>query len=147
MVQNSESLSESIEADRALFESQVDALVASVYENERPLAGLAGLLDWRFHGVISACIRSGAITGKPGECVYVPAVKNGKVFRIILAGAGKSPRPGERSALPIESLRSLQKNLIGLGFSSVGISSRDFGNPPKEFFSKNLKEIPVRVTL
>jgi hypothetical protein len=147
MIQNSETLAESIEAERALFESQVDALVASVYENERPLAGLAGILDWRFHGVISSALRSGAITGKPGECVYVPAQKNGKLFRLILAGAGKSQAPGERVLLPVESLRVLQKNLVGLGLSRIGISRRDFGGASDDFFSKNLQKVPIRITL
>ena len=136
-----------LEADRALFESQIEIIVAAIYENERPLAGLSGLLDWRFQGAISKCIRSGAISGEAGECAYIPVVKNGKTFRILLTGAGKSPRPGDRSIPPVESLRALTKNLAGLKLSSIGISRRDFGNPSEEFFTKHLKGIPVRVTL
>lgn len=141
-----------IEPDHALFENGsaeqarfIDALVATVHENERPLAGLSGLLDWRFHGAISRGLRSGTITGAIGECVYLPISKNGSTYRLILAGAGKSSRPGERSALPIDSLRALQKNLASLRLSSVGISRQDFGSPPEEFFAKNLKGLPLKV--
>lgn len=134
-----------LEADRALFESQADALVATIHENERPLRGLAGILDWRFQGVISACIRSGAITGKPGECIFMPVVKNGRNFKIILTGAGKSTKPGERGTLPVESLRALQKNLQSLKLNSVVISRRDFGNPPEDLLSKNLKNLSVQI--
>src|SRR5690348_2937478 len=95
------------EADRVIFEAHVDAIVATVHENERPLRGLSGHLDWRFNGIISACIRSGAVTGKIGECVFIPVTKNGKTYRLILAGAGKSARPGIRASIPAETLRAL----------------------------------------
>src|SRR4051794_21541958 len=107
-----------LEPDRALFDGQIETLVAAISENERPLAGLAGLLDWRFHGVISQGLRAGAITGAPGECVYLPVTKNGKNYRLILVGAGKSSRPGERTVLSPDSLRVLQKNLASMKFSS-----------------------------
>jgi hypothetical protein len=140
-----------LEAERALFETrpeyQIDALVAAIHENERPLSGLSGLLDWRFHGAISKCLRAGAINGQLGECTFLPVTKNGVVYRLILAGAGKSSSPGERSAIPPESLKLLHKNLVHLKLSSVGISRRDFGNPAQEYFSKNLKQIPLRVML
>jgi hypothetical protein len=136
-----------LEAEQALFEKQIDVLVATIHENERPPAGLAGLLDWRFHGAISHGLRVGAFTGKAGECIYLPVRKNGVSYRLILTGGGMSKSPGERKVLPQESLKSLEKNLLSLKISSVGISRRDFGNPAEEFFSKNLKKVPLRVAL
>jgi hypothetical protein len=138
------------DAEQALFDSAgktIDALVATVHENERPLRGLSGLLDWRFNGAISQCLRAGAITGGPGECTFLPVTKNGVVYKLILIGAGKSASPGERSTVPHESLKLLQKNLQNLKLSSVGISRKDFGSPAEEFFTKHLKEIPVQVML
>jgi hypothetical protein len=132
---------ENLEADQALIDRKIDGLVAAVHENDRPLSGLAGLLDWRFHGVISKCLRAGAITGKVGECVYFPVTKNGNTYKLILLGVGSS------STISPDALKPLQKNLKGLNLEQVGISNKDFGNPPEDFLSKNLKGISFRVTL
>jgi hypothetical protein len=123
-----------------LIDQEVDALVATVSENERPLLGLAGLLDWRFQGAISACLRAGAITGKVGECVYFPVSKNGRLYKIILLGVGS------HLTVTPEALKPLQKNLSSLKLNSVGVSRKDFGNPPEELFTKHLKGISLRVT-
>jgi hypothetical protein len=131
--------SEQMSAERALIEHQVDALVATVNETERPLLGLAGLLDWRFQGAISACLRAGAITGKVGECVYFPVSRNGQLYKLFLLGIGSLP------AVTAEALQPLQKNLTNLKLNSVGVSRQDFGNPPEELFTKHLKGIPLRV--
>jgi len=136
-----------VEADQALINRQIDGLVATLHENEKPLSGLAGFLDWRFQGAISECLRSGAVTGQIGECVYFPVTKNGQVYKLILAGAGKSTTPGERINPPIETLKALTKNLSGLKLNSIGISRKDFGNPSEDFLTKNLKGISLRVTL
>jgi len=136
-----------IEADQALINRQIDGLVATLYENEKPLSGLAGFLDWRFHGAISECLRSGALTGQVGECVYFPVSKSGQVYKLILAGAGKAPAPGQRTNPPAETLKTLAKNLTGLKLNSIGISRKDFGNPSEDFLSKNLRGISLRVTL
>jgi hypothetical protein len=138
---------EDLQADQALISRQVDSLVVAVPENERPLSGLVGLLDWRFHGAISESLRAGAITGQPGECVYFPVFKNGHVYKLILAGAGKSPSPGERSSLPQETLTLLRKNIAGLKLGSVCVSRKDFGNPSEDFLSRHLKGIELKVTL
>lgn len=135
-----------IEPDRALFESRVDLLVAIMTENERPLAGLSGVLDWRFGGAISRSLRSGAIEGKPGECVLFPITKNGKVFRMILAGAGASRKPGERVSLPEETWRALAKNLKSLKAQRVGISKKDLGNCSDELIVKHLMGVPYFLT-
>lgn len=136
-----------VEADQALINRQIDGLVATLYENEKPLFGLSGFLDWRFHGAISECLRSGVLTGQVGECVYFPVSKNGQVYKLILAGAGKSNVPGQRTPPPAETLKALTKNLEGLKLTSVGVSRRDFGNPSEEFLNKNLRGISLRVTL
>ena len=94
-----------LSAEEVLINHQVDALVATVSENERPLLGLAGLLDWRFQGAISACLRAGAITGKIGECVYFPVSKNGQLYKILLLGVGSHP------TVTAEAVKPLQKNL------------------------------------
>lgn len=119
----------SLTADQALFppeKREIEGIVATIYQNERPLSGLAGLLDWRFHGAISQYLRSGAISGKYGECVYLPLTRNGHVYHLLLIGAGMAGKPGERGPLPSESLRSLKKNLISLRLNKIALSKSDF---------------------
>ncbi len=115
-------------ADQALFSGEIEVLIATCYQNERPLAGLAGLLDWRFQGEVTSFVRNGMITGKIGECVYLPYSRFGKTYRVLLVGAGHSNSPGERSTPPAESIRALSKNLAALNFKKVGVSRADMGN-------------------
>lgn len=131
-----------ISAEQALFPThrrQLEGMIVSIYENERPLAGLAGWLDWRFRGALSDFIQSGFIKGKEGECAYLPVVKQEKTFHLILVGAGNTPVPGQRGSLPLESLRSLKKNLASLRLEKLGISLKDF----EDTMIQSLKGLPL----
>jgi hypothetical protein len=130
-------------ADRALFDGKVQALVASCYQDERPLQGLAGLLDWRFQGMISHCLRIGVLSGRPGECAYLPLSRGGKTFHVILAGAGFVPRDKARAMLPKETIQALSANLSSLKLSQVGVSRSDLGDPAPEWFTQHWKGIPL----
>jgi hypothetical protein len=133
----------SLEADRALFDGHVQGLVVTICENERPPCGLAGLIDWYFHGAISHCIRKGAITGKIGECTYFPLTKNGVLYHLVLAGVGHSSDPGIREEIPMDTLKNLQKNLIALKIPQMGLSKADFGEMDSAALTKNLKGVPL----
>lgn len=100
-------------------------------------------MDWRFQGAISEFIREGALTGKPGECAYIPFTRNGTTYHLILAGAGHSQSPGVRAVVPAETWRAVQKNLSLLKLERIGISRTDFGNVSEEFLSKNIKGVPL----
>ncbi len=135
-----------INPDHALFQGQIFGLVVSFYQNERPPAGLCGVMDWHFHGAISKCIQDGAITGKIGECIYLPIIRNSTTFHIILVGAGNSDAFGDRGPLPLETLQNLQKNLISLKIPKMGISQADFGQTQPDYFFKNFKGVSLWVT-
>src|SRR4051812_21066827 len=96
-----------LEAERALFEGKLQGMVLTCFQNERPLRGLAGLLDWRFEGAISQVLRAGFVTGKPGECAYLPIQRNGKTFHLFLGGGGHLPSDGKRGPVPAETLKAL----------------------------------------
>lgn len=132
-----------VEAEQALFEGKVQALAVAFYQNERPPRGLSGVLDWYFQGAISNYIRSGAISGRIGECTYFPFDRNGSTFHIILAGAGIASYPGKRDQLPAQTLTTLQKNLASLRLEKIGISKADFGNVTSEFLAKHMKGVPL----
>lgn len=131
--------------DHALFEGRLHGIIAVCYENERPLLGLAGLLDWRFQGAISNCLRAGAITGKSGECAYVPVTRTGKTYHILLIGGGRCPRYGERDTPPAESIKALHKNLSSLRLDGIGLSRSDFGGITDEQIKKHMKDTPLWV--
>lgn len=67
-----------------------EALVAPVHEDERPLRGATGLVDWRLSGRLSQLVVRGRLTGRDGERVLLPA--NGRLAfeKIVLVGAGPS---------------------------------------------------------
>ena len=132
--------------DRALFEGKIQGLVAACYQNERPLSGLAGLLDWRFQGALSQCLRVGAFTGEPGECVYLPVRRNDRTYHLILAGCGYTSAHGIRAHMPAETLVQLRKNLTSLRIPQMAVSRGDFGNATNDFFAKNLKGVSLWIT-
>jgi hypothetical protein len=134
-----------VDADQALFSGKINGIVATCYLNERPLAGLAGILDWRFHGMISDCIRTGVITGKEGECVYLPVTRQGVTLHVILAGAGHSEQPGLRGKLPEETLQALEKNLASLKLAQIGISRSDLGEDAEQVLGRHFKQVPLCV--
>lgn len=124
--------------DQALFANHLKGGVTLLFENERPLQGLAGLLDWRFQGALSQKLKSGFVTGKEGECTYLPIERNGTVYHLILLGGGPVSSFKKRKALPQSSWEILRKNLISLKLPKLGISLQDFENPPLHEFTKNL---------
>lgn len=135
-----------ISADHALFTGKVPGLIVTFHENERPLWGLAGLIDWKLKGILTSQLRSGAIRGVPGECVYYPAVNHGRVYHLILAGAGASENYGKRAKLPHESVQALARNLKKLGIEGLAVSCADFGQVSEDWFKANFKGVKLCVT-
>jgi hypothetical protein len=135
-----------LDADQALFEGKLNGLIIACYANERPLQGLAGLLDWRFRGTFSRFIRDGAITGDPGECTYLPIHRNGRTFHLLLAGAGQTHRAGHRNPFSTETVKSIRKNIQTLQIQQIGISRKDLGNVSDQYFIEQFKEVPVWIT-
>lgn len=67
---------------------RVDLGLIPVFADERPLQGLAGLMDWRRSGRISGLVRSGFCTGAAGERVLMPGSPGLPVERVVLVGLG-----------------------------------------------------------
>ena len=128
-----------MEPDRALFEGKLQGLIATFYENERPLRGLAGLLDWRLGGILSRAIRIGALTGRTGECGYVPFSRNGHTYHLLLLGGGQLSRYARRGLVPDDSFAALKKNLQGLKLGEIGLSRSDFGGLADDYLDRQLE--------
>lgn len=127
--------------DQALFtgsQRQLEGMVVVIYENERPLAGTAGWLDWRFRGALSSFVKSGFITGKEGECAYLPITHQNQIFHLILIGAGVNTAPGQRPRLAPQCLQGLKQNLSALKIQKIGIIENEF-----QSLSTDLKGVPL----
>ena len=74
-----------------------DTLLLPVPEDERPLRGDAGWIDWRLCGEISRNLLSGCVTGKFGEAILLPGRAPLRAARVLVLGVG--PRAGLRDGL------------------------------------------------
>ena len=77
--------------------ASIDALevdsVAAFVGAERPLAGLAALVDWRLAGAVSRAILAGTVTPEHGEALLLPAGTRLHGARVFVFGLGDpSPR-------------------------------------------------------
>lgn len=113
-------------------------LLATTHENERPLLGLSGELDWALHGELSKLVRSHRITGKALECAYVPVRRHDHIYHLLLIGRGQTERPGQRSALPADAWKLIKKNLKGLKAKKVIVSAQDLGGVSESTLQKEL---------
>lgn len=128
-------------AENALLEGKLQGMILPIYENERPMQGLAGRLDWRLFGSLSRGLKAGVIQGKPGECSYVPVSRHGRVYHMILVGGGPLGQFQKRGNIPDSSFTALKRNLIGLGVSNIGLSRSDFAAIGDDVLSKKLDEV------
>lgn len=132
-----------LDGEKALFDKKIKGIVSLCFENERPLQGLAGKLDWKFHGLLSQFIRDGKITGKEGECVYIPARKSNETYHLILVGAGFNDKPGTRKKVTQSVITEIKKNLKSLHIDNIGISCEDFGGVTEKYFLQEFQETPL----
>jgi hypothetical protein len=95
---------------------EVDSLAAFVGA-ERPLTGLAALVDWRLAGAVSRAILAGTVTPEHGEALLLPAAGRLRATRVFLFGLDE---PSPRSAAlavrhACEALRRAGGRSVALG--------------------------------
>jgi hypothetical protein len=96
---------------------EADSLAAFVGA-ERPLSGLASLVDWRLAGAVSRAILTGTVTPEHGEALLLPSGNRLRATRVFLFGIDD---PSPRSvALAVrhacEALRRAGARDLLLGF-------------------------------
>jgi hypothetical protein len=96
---------------------RVDLGLITVFADERPLQGLAGLMDWRRSGRISGLIRSGFCTGSAGERVLMPGNAGLPVERVVLVGLGPRSEFDKEAAQRVAG--DLLATATGLGAERV----------------------------
>src|SRR5262249_61623679 len=98
----------------AVDQAAAESLCLFVGKDERPLRGLAGLVDWRLLARLSRLLRGGQITGDTGEAVLTsPGARLG--FRkMFLFGIGPADQPEHDLQLRVsEALRKLAQARAG----------------------------------
>ncbi|MBL9037774.1 MAG: peptidase M17 [Archangium sp.] len=66
-----------------------ESVCALVLEDERPLQGAVGFLDWRLCGALSRALKSGFFSGQPGEKLLLPSEQRISAGRVFAIGVGK----------------------------------------------------------
>jgi hypothetical protein len=75
-------------APRHLDEASAEVCACTIWTDERPMRGLAGMLDWRLGGKLSALLKSGFLLGELGEALLVPGKPNLPFEKVLVVGLG-----------------------------------------------------------
>lgn len=70
--------------------SGIEAVCCFVSEDERPLSGAAGFVDWRLCGEFSRILKSGFFTGTPGDKLLLPTDARVPARKLFAVGLGRS---------------------------------------------------------
>lgn len=97
---------------RRLDEAGSEVVVCGIWKDERPLTGLAALLDWRLAGRLSRLAKQGFLVGEVGEVLVVPARPRLPFDKLLACGLGARASFGDatfRTVLVriIDALRGL----------------------------------------
>ena len=87
-----------------------DLLMATLFRDERPPRGVAGLVDWRAAGHVSQLIRRDFFSGRLGEALLLPGRPGLPFDKIVLFGGGDPEQldDGTFEALTRKILRTAQ---------------------------------------
>lgn len=82
---------------RRLDEAKVELCACSIWSDERPIRGLAGLLDWRLGGRLSTLVKSGFLGGELGESLLMPGRPHVSFEKVLVVGLGARTGFGDRA--------------------------------------------------
>lgn len=88
-------------------------LVLSIFADERPLRGAAGLADWRLCGRLSRLLRHQRLSGSGGETLMLPPGRRLPFSRIVVFGLGE--RRGYTEARYREHVHWISEVLVRAG--------------------------------
>ncbi|MGE0550352.1 MAG: M17 family peptidase N-terminal domain-containing protein [Kofleriaceae bacterium] len=71
-------------------ETRRDCLVVTVFKDDRPLRGAAGLADWRMCGRLSKLLKGSRASGEAGEAMMLPSGKRLGFAKVMWFGLGDS---------------------------------------------------------
>ncbi|MCA9680940.1 MAG: hypothetical protein KC457_01995 [Myxococcales bacterium] len=96
---------------------RVDLGLLPVFADERPLLGLAGLVDCHSSGRLSALLRAGLFSGTAGEQLLTLGDRRLPVERLVLLGLGEREHfDGEQAKLAAERMVA-----VAVGLQADGV--------------------------
>jgi hypothetical protein len=78
-----------------LDDAAAELCACTIWRDERPVRGFAGLVDWRLAGRLSAVLRSGFVSGAKGETLLVPGKPYLPFEKVLVVGLGPKADFGE----------------------------------------------------
>jgi hypothetical protein len=96
----------------AIDDRPAEVIACAVHADERPMRGLAGLLDWRLAGRLSRLAKERFVRGDAGEVLCVPGKPQLPFDKVILVGAG--PRATFDEAACSKAIFAIARTLEGL---------------------------------
>ncbi len=129
-----------------LDETPKDALACAIWSDERPFAGVAGLIDFRLAGRLSRLALRRFISGKRGELLCVPGRPRLPFDKILVVGMGERADFDEKAFRLV--FARLIDALVGLRVTSAAIElpgRADGSLPPErasEFYVEWAREHP-----
>lgn len=73
---------------RRIDEANVELCACTIWSDERPMRGLAALLDWRLGGRLSALLKTQFMRGDLGETLLVPGRPHLPFDKVLVVGMG-----------------------------------------------------------
>jgi hypothetical protein len=74
---------------RRFEEATVELCACSIWSDERPARGFAGLIDWQLGGRLSALLKAGFVRGERGEALLVPGKPHVPFEKVLVVGLGR----------------------------------------------------------
>jgi len=105
---------------RRLDQLRCDVLALSFFQEERPLRGASGLVDWRLCGRLSRLLASGRLGGAAGELTLLPPRPRLPFDKLLLLGLGA--RADFDEAAYAEALRATFAALASMRTHSVAMA-------------------------
>lgn len=98
-----------------------DVFITGFFEDERPLRGSAGWIDWRLNGNLSRFLKEGRLTGEWKETTLIPSEGRMSPRMILLIGLGMVRdysylRLREIASHMTENAERMQASRIGVSF-------------------------------
>jgi hypothetical protein len=97
---------------RSLDAAGTELLACSILQDQLPMRGVAGLIDWRLSGRLSRLARKGVLAGELGEVLFVPGRPHLGFEKVLVFGMGTRSGFGEGSFRSV--VTHLMRTLSGL---------------------------------
>lgn len=118
-------ISVSLTPETALKETKLQAFVLSCFQDERPLQGAIGELDWWLIQPFSKAIRSGVFSGANDERMYLPFRLKTRTLHFLVLGQGSKHAAGRQVKNKTRFANELLEFQKNFGFKNIALFASD----------------------